>query len=143
MGMSLKDALDIQKMPERQKSLARKGRKVYLGHETRPGWSGSLPFYLFQCPDCERLGKDYPHSWPESQYLSCPECGARIDFVRFWTGIKMFFSLFLLLSFLLRIKFTKHDYKKGRVKLGFSIFQSPWLTSEVNKFLDYFFNNLF
>lgn len=108
MGMSLEDALAVQRLPEWQKELAKAGKKIYLGHETRPGWSGELPFYLFQCPDCKMLGKDYPHSWPERQYLSCPECGSRIDFVRFWTGVKILFSMF---SFL-KIRFIK-DYQKS------------------------------
>lgn len=105
MGMSLEDALYIQrKVSKAQKSRAIKGKKVYLGRETRPGWRGELPFYLFQCPNCEKLVKDYPHSFPERQYLLCPECGERINFVRILTGLKMFFSS---LSSLFRLRFSK------------------------------------
>ncbi len=103
MGMSIWDALDIQKASEWQKWQAKRGKKVYLGHETRPGWTEYLPFYLFQCPSCKKLVKDYPHSWPETQYLTCPECKKRVDFVRFWTGIKAFFSI-LVFMFKLRLK---------------------------------------
>jgi len=95
--MNIWDALDVQKTSKWQKLQAKRGRKVYLGHETRPGWSGYLPFYLFQCPNCKKLGKDYPHSWPERQYLNCPECGQRIDFVGFWTEVKVFFSTLALI----------------------------------------------
>lgn len=106
MGMSLEDALSIQKTPERQKNQARAGKKVFIGEETRPDWTGYLPFYLFQCPNCQRLVKDYPHSWPESQYLLCPECGQRINFVRFWIGVREFFSY---LFFLVRVRFTRRS----------------------------------
>lgn len=107
MTMSLKDALDVQRASRWQKFQARKlGRKVCLGKETRPGWTGYLPFYLFKCPECSLLVKDYPHSWPERQHLSCPECGAYVDFVRFLTGVRMFFSF---LVFLWRIKFSKKN----------------------------------
>ncbi|MBI2041642.1 MAG: hypothetical protein HYT20_01300 [Candidatus Nealsonbacteria bacterium] len=106
MGMLLSDALAVQRLPERQKKLARSGRKVYLGHETRTGWSGYLPFYLFQCPNCLRLAKDYPHSYPENQYLACPECGAKVSFVRFWIRVNEFFS-FIRFLFRLRLRFTK------------------------------------
>lgn len=77
MGMDLWDALDVQRAAKWQKFLAGMGMKVYLGHEIRPDWQRSLPFYLFQCPKCEKLVKDYPHSWPEEQHFHCPECGAR------------------------------------------------------------------
>lgn len=106
MAMNLEDALAVQKTPERLKAMARRGKKVYLGEETRPNWKGYLPFYLFQCPNCRKLVKDYPHSWPESQYLLCPECGQKINFVRFWIGFKEFFSYLL---FLVKSRFTRRN----------------------------------
>lgn len=104
MGMDLWDALDVQRAAKWQKFLAGMGMKVYLGHEIRPDWQRSLPFYLFQCPKCEKLVKDYPHSWPEEQHFHCPECGARVDFVRFMVGFKYFFSSIL---YLFKIRFSK------------------------------------
>ena len=104
MGMNLKDALDVQRASKWRKFRARLGAKVYLGEETRPGWSGYLPFYLFQCPECKMLVKDYPHGHPERQYLYCPECGAHIDFVRFWVGLK---ELFSILFFACKMRFSK------------------------------------
>jgi len=45
--------------------------QVYVGHETRPGWSGSLPFYVFKCP-IHGLIKDYHHGFDDR--LDCPLC---------------------------------------------------------------------
>ncbi len=64
--------------------LIRSGRKAYIGHETREGWTGALPFYLFWCDACERYAKDYPHSFPEKRYLSCSNCSAYHRFVPWW-----------------------------------------------------------
>lgn len=101
--MDLKTGLEIQRLPEELKERARKGEKVYLGEETRPDWSGYLPFYLFCCDWCKALVKDYSHSWPESQYLRCSECGCKTDFVRFWLGLKVFLKN-LIAIFLLRFR---------------------------------------
>lgn len=57
------------------------GRKVYVGHEKREGWSGKLPFCLFYCPDCKRIAKDYTHGHIERRYLICSYCDARHDFI--------------------------------------------------------------
>ena len=45
--------------------------RCYLRHDTKPDWTGKLPFYLAHC---SRHGyfEDYPHGWKE--YLSCPAC---------------------------------------------------------------------
>ena len=80
MSINLVDALAVQKTPEQLKARARRGEIIYLGYETRTGWSGSLPFYLFQCPDCKTLGKDYPHNQGSDRRLDCPECGKRLPF---------------------------------------------------------------
>lgn len=108
MGMSLQDALAVQKVPECLKNRARRGKKVYLGEETRPGWTGYLPFYLFQCPnpDCRMLVKDYPHGFPERQYLSCPECGERVSFVRFWVGVREFI---LTIISIFKLRFSRRQ----------------------------------
>ncbi|GAG10014.1 unnamed protein product [marine sediment metagenome] len=45
--------------------------QVYVGHRTRPGWSGSLPFYAFQCP-VHGIVENYPHGY--SRRLDCPLC---------------------------------------------------------------------
>jgi len=56
------------------------GEKLFLGHETRPNWTGYLPFYLFWCHICIRFAKDYPHGWPENRYLICSNCETKHDF---------------------------------------------------------------
>lgn len=60
------------------------GKKLFLGRETRPDWTGYLPFYLFWCGVCMRFAKDYPHGWHENQYLNCSNCGAKYPFVPWW-----------------------------------------------------------
>ncbi len=63
------------------------GKKIYIGHEgheLHKGWTGKLPFYLFRCENCEKVVKDYPHSYPERQYLLCLHCMAHHDFVPWW-----------------------------------------------------------
>ena len=44
---------------------------VYMGHRRRPGWSGSLPFYMFRCP-IHGLVENYPAGYEEK--LRCPHC---------------------------------------------------------------------
>ena len=44
---------------------------AYLEHRTRPGWSGSLPFYAVKCLE-HGVFEDYPHGYDE--YFSCPQC---------------------------------------------------------------------
>ena len=60
------------------------GKKLFLGREIRPNWTGYLPFYLFWCNACMRFAKDYPHGWPENQYLNCSNCGAKCSFIPYW-----------------------------------------------------------
>ncbi len=72
------------------------GSKIYLAHEKRGGWTGQLPFYLFWCRVCSHYSKDYPHSWPESQYLLCSYCGVKHDFVSFLAKIDRLATLLKL-----------------------------------------------
>ena len=44
---------------------------VYIGHKTREGWRGSLPFYAFHCP-VHGLVENYPHGYKKR--LECPRC---------------------------------------------------------------------
>lgn len=89
--MDLKDALDVLRAPRSKKILAEMGFKVFLKYDRKIGWSGELPFYLFWCSDCHRFVCDYPHGFPENQYLNCPECRRRFGFVRVSVGLKKFF----------------------------------------------------
>jgi hypothetical protein len=57
------------------------GKKIYLGHEQREGWIGSLPFYLFYCAACKHHAKDYPHGYAKDRYLWCSHCGMYHRFV--------------------------------------------------------------
>ena len=43
----------------------------YVGHKTRPGWKGSLPFYQFTCK-IHGLVENYPSGYDE--ILQCPKC---------------------------------------------------------------------
>ena len=43
----------------------------YIGHKTRPGWSGSTPFYRFFCPKCGEV-ENYPQGYAE--ILRCHKC---------------------------------------------------------------------
>ena len=44
---------------------------AYLGHRTRPGWKGSLPFYAFRCP-VHGIVENYTQGY--SKILECPIC---------------------------------------------------------------------
>ena len=66
--------------------MRRRGKKVYIGHEQREGWSGKLPFYLFWCDACSHYAQDYPHGHIERQYLLCSHCDERHDFVPWWVA---------------------------------------------------------
>jgi len=54
-----------------QRLRLRLGGVVYLEHRTRPGWSGSIPFYAKKCPE-HGVFEDYPHGYGER--LDCPQC---------------------------------------------------------------------
>jgi hypothetical protein len=47
---------------------------AYVGHQRRPGWRDSLPFYAFKCPE-HGIVEDYPHGYGGN--LSCPICSRR------------------------------------------------------------------
>ena len=59
------------KIPAYKRWEAQLGVTVFLGYYRRPGWSGALPFYLWECPK-HGLVVDYPHG--HKQALSCPKC---------------------------------------------------------------------
>jgi len=48
-----------------------KGR-LLVGCERRPGWSGSLPIYVFRCP---RHGIQTDYNRGHYERLDCPLCG--------------------------------------------------------------------
>ncbi len=82
------------KMTPHQKLLMEKrGKKIYLGHEQRKGWSGKLPFYLFWCEDCKQYAKDYPHGHIERRYLLCAHCGVYHNFVPWWVEFALFWQM--------------------------------------------------
>ena len=70
--------------PREKRLMEQNGKKLYIGHEQREGWSGALPFYLFFCKDCGRYAKDYPHGYLDLRYLLCSHCRAHHDFVPWW-----------------------------------------------------------
>jgi hypothetical protein len=82
------------------------GKKWYIGDEKHEGWSGYLPFYIFWCPCCESPSKDYPHGYPERQYLLCtnPNCEARISFVLLRTKFKRAWSFFVFILRLAKLR---------------------------------------
>lgn len=55
------------------------GKKFFIGRETRPGWRGFLPCYLFWCKRCEHWVKDYLHG--HEGYLVCPNCKQHHEFI--------------------------------------------------------------
>ena len=44
---------------------------AYVGHQRRPGWRASIPFYAFKCPE-HGIVVDYPHGHRSN--LTCPRC---------------------------------------------------------------------
>lgn len=60
------------------------GRKIYIGHEQREGFSTPIPFYLFWCHDCKHWAKDYPHGYPKRRHLYCSYCNIKHDFIPWW-----------------------------------------------------------
>lgn len=76
------EALDAaEKMSRWQKfEMSVFGRKIYIGHEQRDGWSGKLPFFLFWCQTCQHFAKGYPNGQPSDRYLICSNCNAEYDF---------------------------------------------------------------
>ena len=56
---------------------------VYIGHRTRTGWNGPLPFFAFRCP-VHGLVEDYPHGY--SDRLDCPRCQREEILLREFSG---------------------------------------------------------
>jgi len=56
---------------------------VYIGHRTRTGWNGPLPFFAFRCP-VHGLVEDYPHGY--SDRLDCPRCQREEKLLREFIG---------------------------------------------------------
>ena len=54
-----------------QKIVLRITGQAHVGHRTRPGWRGHLPFYAFERPEHD-LVVNYPYGYDER--LDCPEC---------------------------------------------------------------------
>lgn len=48
---------------------------VELGLFTLPDWRGHTMWYLFECPECLALVRDYPHGY--RVYLKCDQCDMR------------------------------------------------------------------
>jgi hypothetical protein len=63
--------VDEVKLSLFKKFVLRINGSVYVGHRTRPGWSGSLPFYVFECP-VHGLVENYPQGYHGR--LDCPLC---------------------------------------------------------------------
>lgn len=80
--MTLENLTLLRQATIYQRLKARAGKIVFLQDDTRPGWSGSAPFYLFRCPNklCvnhERLAVDYAHGFKNyNERITCPDCGA-------------------------------------------------------------------
>ena len=42
---------------------------AYVGHQRRPGWRASIPFYAFKCPE-HGIVVDYPHGHRSKSHVS-------------------------------------------------------------------------
>ena len=80
------------------------GRRVYIGHEQRNGWSGRLPFYLFWCSECEHFAKSYKHGYVERQYLICSHCEIHHSCIPWWVAWVQIWELIYLGIFLFMLK---------------------------------------
>lgn len=79
-----------------QRRLLKFGKKIYIGDEgpeKHKGWSSKLPFYLFQCENCEQTAKDYPHGYLDRQYLLCLHCNTHHDFRPWWLPFQQIWNL--------------------------------------------------
>jgi hypothetical protein len=66
-------------------SLRKRERSIVeLGRFTLPRWPGCAMWYLFQCPDCDALNRDYLHGY--ELYLKCSICEFRwyVEHKRFY-----------------------------------------------------------
>ena len=44
---------------------------IYIGHFSKPGWNGSLPFFMFKC-EKHGIVTNYPMGFEAT--LRCPHC---------------------------------------------------------------------
>ncbi len=65
--------LDIPELSFRKKIVLKALRIVRIENRRYAGWSGDLPFYLFNCSK-HGLVCDYKHEWPPFETLHCPLC---------------------------------------------------------------------
>ena len=61
----------MRKLSLLQKIELRLYGQTYIGHKTKPGWSGSEPFYLVRCKK-HGLFETYPQG--HKRKMICPEC---------------------------------------------------------------------
>ncbi len=66
-----KHALGAPRLSLRQRLELRLTGKTYVGHDARPGWTGAMPFYAFECPK-HGLVTNYPMGYEKR--LECPKC---------------------------------------------------------------------
>lgn len=76
---------ELKKLSGFQKLLIRLGRIRYLGDETRKGWTGFAPFYLFWCPECQNYYVDYQHG--HRPYVTCQRCMIHYSLEPWWTPL--------------------------------------------------------
>jgi hypothetical protein len=70
-GLKPRGGVDEVELSLAKKIVLKLSGAVYMGHCTRPGWSGSLPFYVFECP-VHGLVENYPQGYHGR--LDCPLC---------------------------------------------------------------------
>lgn len=69
------------------------GYKIPVGAEIREGWSGYIEFFVFRCPRCGYFSKDYPHSFPQTRYLTCQHCKMKIPWPKFSAELREFAAI--------------------------------------------------
>ncbi len=100
-----------KRLSRTKKRRALRGKKIYVRHEKREGWTAQLPIYLFWCPACEHWALDYPHGHIDRQYLTCSCCKASHRFVPWKVEIKIFFSYLRLILSLLKRRLAKINFR--------------------------------
>lgn len=76
-----------------QKLRIRCGKKHYLGDESREGWPGKSPFYLFWCRRCGHFAKDYPNGLSPGRALLCSYCDVSYNFDPWWLWLAMLWAV--------------------------------------------------
>lgn len=69
--MKLEVETGLQVTP-RQLNMLQYADRVMIGIARKEGWTGELPFYIF---NCKRHGVVVNHSQDPFKTLKCPECG--------------------------------------------------------------------